>query len=71
MSTYNTDMICTECKVAETKRPDFAKAKKAEEEAVRRGDRDFGGIGFADDEDDEDGGGLRCLPSYPLPFLVE
>ena len=46
MSVFNTEIICNPCKYKEEKRPDFAEARKAEIEAVRRGDYNFPGIGL-------------------------
>jgi hypothetical protein len=46
MSWFNTDMICMECSDAESKRPDFQKAKAAERQAVLNGDYNFPGIGL-------------------------
>jgi hypothetical protein len=47
MSMFNEQCICMKCMDAERKRPDFAEARDAEAEAVRRGDRNFAGIGLA------------------------
>ena len=46
MSMYNTDCICMKCKHEERKREDYRKACDAEHEAVKNGDRNFGGIGW-------------------------
>ena len=46
MSMYNEDCICIKCKVAETKRSDYADAVRAVEEAHKRGDDMFKGIGL-------------------------
>jgi hypothetical protein len=46
MSIFNTDEICMECRAEERKHPDFELARKAEEEACRRGDFNFPGIGW-------------------------
>lgn len=46
MSRYNTDCICMKCKEAETRRPDYEEAMKAEHEAVKAGNYNFAGIGF-------------------------
>jgi hypothetical protein len=48
MSMYNTQEICMKCKDAEEKRPDYAKAREADEVAIRSGN--FKGIGFDYDE---------------------
>ncbi len=47
MSKFNLDCICDACKRAERKHPDYAKACEAEENAVKRGERNFPGIGMA------------------------
>jgi hypothetical protein len=46
MSMYNEDMICMDCKTKETERPDYEKARDAEYEAVKNGNRNFKGIGY-------------------------
>jgi len=46
MSYFNTDSICMECSKKERARPDFEKAREAEEAAVRSGDYNFPGVGF-------------------------
>lgn len=46
MSRFNTQTICMPCEEAEQKRPDYARAKQAEEDAVKRGDFNFPGIGL-------------------------
>jgi len=46
MSMFNTQIICLDCKGKETKRPDYKAARDAEHTALRRGDRNFGGIGL-------------------------
>ena len=46
MSMYNTDCICMKCANDERKREDYRKACDAEREAVKNGDRNFGGIGL-------------------------
>lgn len=48
MSMFNTDILCMECKDAETKDPRYAQARKADEDAIRRGDFNFPGIGRDD-----------------------
>lgn len=45
MSMFNTETICLDCKKSEEQRPDYAKAREADEAAVRRGDFNFPGIG--------------------------
>lgn len=46
MSMFNTQCICMKCKEAERKRPDYGTALKADLDAIRRGDRNFPGIGL-------------------------
>jgi hypothetical protein len=46
MSMFNTQEICMECKEAETKRPDYGDAVKADEAAIRSGEFNFKGIGL-------------------------
>lgn len=46
MSMYNEDCICMECKRKEKERPDYAQARDAEMEEVRRGNRNYKGIGL-------------------------
>lgn len=46
MSMFNEDCICMECKRKETEHPDYAKARDAEHEAVKSGNRNFKGIGL-------------------------
>lgn len=46
MSMFNEDCICMECQRKETERPDYAKARDAEREAVKSGNRNFKGIGL-------------------------
>lgn len=45
MSMYSTAIICMDCKEAETKRPDYEKARAADEAAIRQGNYNFKGIG--------------------------
>jgi hypothetical protein len=49
MSKFNTDIICFDCKDKEKNHPRYAEADKAEVESVRRGDKNFPGIGKPDD----------------------
>lgn len=49
MSMYNEDCICMECKAAEEKRADYADARDADAEQVRRGNYNFKGIGKEDE----------------------
>jgi hypothetical protein len=46
MSMFNTDVLCGPCKDAETKHPDYEKAREAEGKAVLAGDVNFPGIGW-------------------------
>lgn len=46
MSMFNQDVICLECKEKERQHPDYAKARDAENEAVKNGNYNFKGIGF-------------------------
>ena len=46
MSMFNTDCICMKCADKERKREDYGKARDAEMDAVRHGDRNFRGIGL-------------------------
>ena len=46
MSRFNTDVLCQKYIEEERNHPDYEKAAEAEREAVRRGDRDFPGIGW-------------------------
>lgn len=46
MSRFNTDVLCLQCIEEEKQHPDYEKAAAAELAAVRRGDRDFPGIGW-------------------------
>ena len=46
MSMFNTDCICMKCAKKERSRSDYGKARDAEMDAVRNGDRNFRGIGF-------------------------
>ncbi len=46
MSMLNTQLICFDCKDAETKREDYAKARDAEHEAVKAGNYNFKGVGM-------------------------
>lgn len=47
MSFFNTQTICMPCWLAEKERPDYERARAAEEAAVRDGDYNFPGIGLA------------------------
>lgn len=46
MSMFNEDCICLECKAKEQENPAYHAAQKAELEAVKRGERNFKGIGY-------------------------
>jgi hypothetical protein len=45
MSKFNNDRICMECKKKEREHPKYKEADEAECAAVRRGERNFPGIG--------------------------
>ena len=45
MSMYSKAIICLDCKDIETERPDYQAAVKADEDAIRRGDFNFEGLG--------------------------
>jgi len=45
MSMFDTRMICLDCEQKEREDPRYEKARKAESDAVRRGDYNFRGIG--------------------------
>ena len=49
MSVFCTEMCCTACLEKEEKHPDYKRAKKAEREAVLRGNYNFPGIGKSSD----------------------
>ena len=46
MSVFNTDHICMVCKEEERMHPDYARARDAENEAVKNGNLNFPGIGY-------------------------
>lgn len=46
MSRFNTDLLCMNCEEGERRHPDYDRARRAEEEAVRRGELNFGGVGW-------------------------
>lgn len=46
MSMFNTDCICMECKRKEQSESEYKAACDAEIAAVRRGDRNYKGIGY-------------------------
>ena len=45
MSTFNTECICLKCAREEKADPNYARARDAEHESVKRGDYNFLGIG--------------------------
>ena len=49
MSMFNEDEICMGCHDKERKHPDYEKARKAENDAVRQGYYNFPGIGKPND----------------------
>jgi hypothetical protein len=49
MSKFNTDLLCLNCKEREEAHPKYREACEAEENAVRRGDMNFPGIGRPED----------------------
>ena len=55
MSMFDTSLVCFHCQEAEQRHPDYERARTAELEALRRGDRNFQGIGWT--------------PSYPMTDL--
>lgn len=46
MSMFNEQLICFDCSDKERKRDDFKAARKADEDAIRRGNFNFKGIGL-------------------------
>lgn len=48
MSMFNTDIICMECKRAERKRSDYHNAVEADHAEIRKGNYNFGGIGYSE-----------------------
>lgn len=48
-SFFNTDMICTECTVAERAHPQFEHARSVENEEFHKGNMNFAGIGLPKD----------------------
>lgn len=51
MSMFNEDCICLECAEKEKQHPDYQRARKAENEAVKRGEYNFKGIGWNKSDD--------------------
>lgn len=45
MSMFNTQLICMDCKSKEVEHPSYEKASRAEIEQVKKGNRNFQGIG--------------------------
>lgn len=45
MSRFNVDLLCMPCEDEERRHPDYDRARQAEEEAVKRGDYNYPGIG--------------------------
>jgi len=50
MSVFNTDDLCPDCHDDEQGAPNYARAKAAEEAAVRAGNYNFPGIGLAPED---------------------
>ena len=48
MSMYNTQILCMDCKEAETKRPDYRAASDADVAEIRKGNFNFKGVGLGD-----------------------
>jgi hypothetical protein len=46
---FNTEQICLDCKEREEQHPRYEEARRAEAEAVRRGELNFPGIGKPED----------------------
>jgi hypothetical protein len=46
---FNTEVLCLDCKEREEQHPRYEEARRAEAEAVRRGDMNFPGIGKPED----------------------
>lgn len=53
MSMFNMDVLCPDCKRAEQKHPLYSLACQKEREALLRGDRNFPGIGWPLQEQEE------------------
>lgn len=49
MSMFNKDILCMRCKAIEKNHPDYDKAAKAELDEVKKGNRNFEGIGLPED----------------------
>ena len=50
MSMFNTDCICMECKDKERSHPLYEKAQGKEMEEVKRGNYNYKGIGYPEEE---------------------
>ncbi len=50
MSMFNEQTICMACKEKERQRPDYREAVEADNAAIRRGDRNFKGIGLGKED---------------------
>ena len=48
MSMFNTQTICPDCEAVEKARPDYEQARQTDEDAIKRGNYNFEGIGFND-----------------------
>lgn len=48
-SMFNTDTLCLTCKQKEEAHPAYGRARQAEQDAIRCGDRNFPGIGLPPD----------------------
>ncbi len=46
MSMFNEDCICMKCKEEERKRPDYKQAQDADINEIKKGNRNFKGIGL-------------------------
>jgi len=49
MSIFNTDTLCMPCKDKERNHPKYEEAREADNNAVKRGDYNFPGIGLPSD----------------------
>lgn len=52
MSYFNRDVICIDCKKEEAGAPNYQAARKADEEALTRGEYNFPGIGLAPEDEE-------------------
>lgn len=46
MSRFTKECICSDCAAKESKRPDYDKAVRADLAEIKKGNREFEGIGF-------------------------